>query len=162
MADLLSHLLIAYGLLTVASWRLDWLARRWILVGVGGAAVPDLVKVDLLLDEDVVARSVGLPFEWEPLTTVGGIAVIAGLITLAFARRHWARAYILVLAGGFSSLLFDGLRVFADGRAGAWLYPFTNWRPPPPRLYVSSDPRVLVVAVAVATVVTVVDRRLAL
>ncbi len=62
--------------------------------------------------------------------------------------------------GGLTSLLLDGMRVYADGRASAWLYPFTNWQPPTPSLYVSSDPTVLVVAVLAAGTVAVLDRQM--
>jgi hypothetical protein len=159
MADLLSHLLVAYALLTVASWRIDWLTRKWIVVGTGGASIPDLVKIDILLDADAVEATLGVPFAYEPLSSLGGVLVVAGLITLAFDRSEWRRAYPLVVCGGLSSLLGDGLRAYADGHAVAYLYPFTNWRPPTPSLYVSSDPRVLVVAIVVAVAVFALDRR---
>ena len=160
MADLLTHLLVAYALFTIASWRVDWLEPRWVVVGTGGAAIPDLVKVDIVLDSDSVAAALGLPFSYSPLSTLGGVLLVAGLITLAFERDHWKRVYGLVTVGGVLSLLGDGLRAYADGRAGAWLYPVTNWRPPTPSLYVSSDPRILVVAVVFAAVVVAVDRRI--
>jgi hypothetical protein len=159
MADLLSHLLAAYVLLTVASWRVDWLTRRWVVVGVGGAAIPDLVKVDLLLDADIVESTLDVPFSYAPLSTLGGVLLVAGLITLAFDRRQWSRVYGLVLLGGLSSLVGDSLRAYADGRASAWLYPVTNWRPPTPSLYVSSDPTILAVVLIVAGAVFALDRR---
>ena len=158
MADLLSHLLVAYTVLTVASWRVDWLTKRWVVVGVGGAAIPDLVKVDLLLEEELVESALGVPFTYTPLSTLGGVLLVAGLITLAFDRGRWRRVYGLVFLGGVSSLVGDGLRAYADGRASAWLYPVTNWRPPTPSLYVSSDPAVLVVVLVVAGAVFALDR----
>jgi len=160
MADLLTHLLLAFALGTIASWRVDWLTHRWVVVGVGGAAIPDLVKVDIVLDADTVAAALGIPFSFEPLSTLGGVLIVAGLITLAFERDHWRRVYGLVVTGGVLSLVVDGLRIYADGRASAWLYPLSNWRPPTPSLYVSSDPLVLVVALSFATVVVAADRHL--
>lgn len=159
MADLLTHLLVPYVLLTVASWWVGWLDHRWVVVGMGGAAIPDLVKVRIVLDSNTVESVLGVPFSYSPLSTLGGVLLLAGVITVAFDRRHWRRVFGLVTFGGLTSLLLDGMRVYADGRAGAYLYPFTNWRPPTPSLYVSSDPTVLVVAVIVAGVVAVVDRR---
>lgn len=49
MADLLTHVLVPYILLTVIGWRID-IPKRWIPVamGWGGAAVPDLVKISLV------------------------------------------------------------------------------------------------------------------
>ena len=107
MADLLSHLLVAYTLLTLASWRLDWLDRKWVVVGTGGAAIPDLVKVRRLLGADTVEAALGVPFSYAPFSTLGGVALVAGLITLAFERRQWRRAYPLVVAGGLTSLVGD-------------------------------------------------------
>ncbi len=57
--------------------------------------------------------------------------------SVAFERRRWRRVFGLVTFGGLTSLRLDGMRVYADGRASAWLYPFTNWQPPTPSLYVS-------------------------
>lgn len=160
MADLLTHLLVPYILLTVVSWRVDWLNQRWVVIGIGGAAIPDLVKVGIVLDERVVEVLLDVPFTYTPLSTLGGVLLLAGVITVAFDRRHWRRVFGLVAFGGLTSLLLDGMRVYADGRASAWLYPFTNWRPPTPSLYASSDPAVLVVAVLAAGTVAVVDRQM--
>jgi len=159
MADLLTHLLVPYVLLTVASWRVDWLDQRWVVVGMGGAAIPDLVKTEIVLNEGIVETFLGVPFSYAPLSTLGGVLLVAGVITLAFEKQHWRRVFGLVTFGGVTSLLLDGLRVYADGRASAYLYPITNWRPPTPSLYVSSDPRVLVIALGIAGVVALVDRR---
>ncbi|MDT3434242.1 hypothetical protein [Haloarcula sp. 1CSR25-25] len=160
MADLLTHLLVPYAILTVAGWRVGWLDRRWVVVGMGGAAIPDLRKVEIVIDETTVETLLGIPFTYVPFSTLGGVLLVAGAISIAFERRHWGRVYGLVTFGGLTSLLLDGLRVYADGRAGAWLYPFTNWRPPTPSLYVSSDPTVLVVALLAAGTVAVLDRRI--
>ena len=160
MADLLTHLLAPYILLTVASWRVDWLDQRWVVVGMGGAAIPDLVKIGIVLDERVVEAFLGVPFSYMPVSTLGGVLLLAGVITVAFERRRWRRVFGLVTFGGLTSLLLDGMRVYADGRASAWLYPFTNWRPPTPSLYVSSDPTVLVVALLAAGTVAVIDRQI--
>ncbi|EMA22369.1 metal-dependent hydrolase [Haloarcula argentinensis] len=160
MADLLTHLLVPYMLLTAASWRVDWVDQRWVVVGMGGAAIPDLVKVGIVVDRRIVEALLGVPFTYMPLSTLGGVLLLAGIIAVAFERRHWRPVFGLVTFGGLTSLLLDGMRVYADGRASAWLYPFTNWRPPTPSLYVSSDPTVLVVALLTAGTVAVLDRRM--
>ncbi|MBV0900425.1 hypothetical protein [Haloarcula salina] len=159
MADLLTHLLVPYVLLTIASWRVDWLDRTWVVVGMGGAAIPDMVKLNIVLDSNAVEAALGIPFTYAPLSSLGGVLLIGGVITMAFDRRHWSRVFGLVTFGGLTSLVLDGMRVYADGRASAYLYPFTNWRPPTPSLYVSSDPRVLVVALLIAGAVALLDRR---
>lgn len=156
MADLLTHVLIAYAFLTVLGWRIDWLTRRWVSVGVAGVAIPDLVKVDLLVDADRLSAALGVPFTFDPIGTLGGVLLIAGAIALLFGARR-RRAYAVLVTGGGSALVLDGLRLYADGEALFWLYPLW-WRPPTPGWYVSSDPLVLVVGLAVAGSVFALDR----
>lgn len=157
MAELLSTICVAYVLLTVASWKLSWLTDRWIVLGMAGTAIPDLVKIELLVDDRVIEQALGIPFTYAPLGTIGGVVLVSAIVTLAFARRHWRRVFPLVLSGGTIGLLVDGLRVYADGRAGFYLYPIW-WRPPTPSLFVSADPRVLVVTATAAVVIFAVDR----
>jgi len=159
MADLLTHVLAVYVVLTVASWRVDRIRPRWVAVGMCGGAIPDLVKIGIVVDTGAVERTLGVPFTWGALSTLGGVALVAGAIALAFDARYRRRAVAFLVAGGVTSLALDGLRVFADGRAGPWLYPVTWWRPPTPSLYVTSDPRVLVAALLVGGIVFAVDRR---
>jgi len=159
MPDLLTHVLVPYVVLTVASWRLA-VEDRWIPVAMGGAAVPDLVKVELLLDDALLERILGIPFSFAPISSVGGLLAIAAGIAVAFEAGERRRAYAWLVFGGLTALGLDGLRAFADGRAGFWLFPVW-WRPPTPGLYVTADVRVLAVALILAGVVFLADRRLA-
>lgn len=156
MADLLTHVLVPFILLTPASWRLPWLERRWIVIGMAGAAIPDLVKIGIALDDDAIEAILDVPFSYAPISSLGGLVIIAGGIAILFTGRV-RRAYRYLLFGGLASLVIDGLRVFADGRADFWLYPIW-WRPPTPSLYVTSNPRVTALALALASVVLVADR----
>jgi len=157
MPDLLSHVLLAYAVLTVASWVVDPLSDEWVAVGVAGAAIPDLHKVQLVLGSGAIESALGVPFDIEAVGTVGGVLLVAGVVALCFGRNR-RRAYACLVAGGFTGIFFDGLRAYAGGRADFWLYP-APWRPPTPSLYVSSDPRVLGVALVVAGAVFALDRR---
>ena len=159
MADLLSHVLVAYAVLTVAGWRLNWLTREWVVVGMGGAIIPDLQRLDLLVDSTAIEALLGIPFTYDHLGTLGGLVLIAGLVTVAFERRWCGRVYGLLLAGGLTHLLVDGMRVWADGRASAWLFPvLPGWRPPSPNLYVTANPAIPVLTVLVAALVFGADR----
>lgn len=158
MADLLSHALVAYAVLTVLSWRFGWVTRRWVVVGMGGAAIPDLVKIGMLIDDAVVQAAFGVPFSWEPVGSLWGLLLIGGGVSLLFPTDLRRRAVGTLLIGGGTSLILDGMRVYADGRAGFWLYPLW-WRPPTPNLYVSADWRVLVIAMVVALIVFGVETR---
>jgi hypothetical protein len=63
MADLLTHVLIAYILLTVASWRVEWPGRPWTAVGMCSTGIPDLTRLDLVVDDLLVGRLLGVPFD---------------------------------------------------------------------------------------------------
>lgn len=158
VADLLSHALIAYALLTVASWGIEPLTHRWVAVGIGGAAIPDLVKLDIVLDDRLIEQVLNIPFSYAPISTLTGVLLIAGVITLLFTHDR-RRVYTLLVTGGLLSLLVDGLRAYADGYASVWLYPLW-WRPPTPSLYVTSDPRVLGAVLVVAGAVVLTDQYL--
>lgn len=158
MADLLSHVLLAYAVLTVLSWLVGWLTRRWVVVGMGGVAIPDLVKIEMLVDDAVVQAVVGVPFSWAPVGSLWGLLLIGGSVALLFPFGLRRRAVGALLLGGGTSLVVDAMRVYADGHAEFWLYPLW-WRPPTPNLYVSADWRVLVVAVTVALVVFGIERQ---
>lgn len=158
MADLLTHILAAYVLLTVASWRVDWLGPRWTAVAMGGACLPDVQKVGLLLDADAASALVGVPFTYGFTSTLGGVLILAGVVTLAFERSYWRRLYALLVCGGMAHVALDGLRVWADGRASQWLFPvLPSYRPPTPGLYATSDPVVPALALAVSLAVFAVD-----
>jgi hypothetical protein len=155
MADLLTHVLVAYVLVTVARWRVGF-PRHWVPITMGGAAIPDLVKIGLVVDESVVQGVLGVPFEYAPISSLGGAVVVAAGITVLFDWEVWREVYGLLVFGGLTSLVVDGARVFADGTGGFWLYPV--WvQPPTPELYVSADPRVLAVVLSTAVVVTGID-----
>lgn len=157
MADLLTHVLIAYVVLTVASWQIPRIENRFVILGMAGTAIPDLVKLRQLVSESFVEELLGIPFSFAPLGTLGGVVVIAGIAAMMF-RRNRLTVYAYVLFGALSALFVDGLRSFADGRADFWLFPIW-WRPPTPSLYVSSDPRGLGVVLLVSVVVFLVNRR---
>jgi hypothetical protein len=156
MADLLTHVLVAYVVVTVVRWRVGG-PRHWVPIAMGGAAMPDLVKLRLVIDEPVVQGVLGAPFEYAPISSLGGVVVVAAGITVLFDREVWRCVYGFLVFGSLTSLAVDGLRTFANGAASFWLYPV--WvRPATPELYVSSNPRVSSIIVAATVVVAVVDR----
>jgi hypothetical protein len=101
----------------VASWQFDWLTKRWIVIGMAGAAIPDLVKLGITLDDDVIESILGMPFSYSLISSLGGVLLIAGAITVFFQKQR-RRVFLFLLFAGFTSLVVDGLRVFADGRSG--------------------------------------------
>ncbi len=159
MAELLSHVLFAFALFTVAGWVVEWLDREWVVVGMVGAILPDLNRIDMVLDEYVVAQVLGVPFSWDGLHTLGGVVLLAALGAVLFpSGQEQLRAFGLLVAGGVSHLLTDAVKAWADGANGAYLYPLSWWRNPTPGWYVSADRWMLVVAVLLVLAVLIVDR----
>lgn len=159
MTELFSHVLLAYTVFTVASWRVAWLTQRWVAVGMIGSLLPDLNRIGLFVTDAVIEATLGVPFGIGAIHTLGGVVLFAAVGSLVIAD-HVKPTFGLLLAGGLSHLLVDSLKVWVDGAASAWLYPLSWYRPPTPGLYVSSDPRVVVVAGSIALTVALVDRRL--
>lgn len=159
MADLLSTLLVTAAVLTVLGWRVPWIGPRWVAIAIGGAIIPDLGRLSLVVEATTVEGVLGLPFAYHAVETLGGVLLVAGLITVAFERSLWSRVYASLVGGGLVHLVLDSLRVYASGRAGEWLFPLVpGYRPPAPNLFVSSDPAVLGVAFVVAGGVLLTDR----
>jgi len=159
VADLLSTVLVTVALVTVAGWAVDWIGPPWVAIAIGGAMIPDLGRLSLVVDPLAVEGAVGVPFDLVALETLGGLLVVAALITVWFDRAVWGRVYGLLVAGGLVHLGLDALRVFVDGHSADWLFPFLpGVRPSSPNLFVSSDPRVLVVAGVGCAIVLAVDR----
>ena len=168
MADWITHIAVAYALFTVASWRLDWLDSRWIVVGIVGSILPDLNRVRLLVDGDLITAVLGIPFEWGGLHTLGGVLLMAAVGALLFDRedddrwldRDQRRAFGLLLVGALSHIAVDLPQPYADGRllTNIYFFPFTSWRGPTPGWYVSADRWVAVVAVGIALAVFLADR----
>lgn len=156
MADLLSHVLLAYAGCTIVGWYRS-IPNRWIAVVMIGSILPDLNRVTLLVAAGTLEAVLGTPFDPDALSTLGGTVVLAAIGSMVVADRH-RRAFAALLAGGCSHLLVDALKAYADGNAGMWLYPLTWARHPTPSLYVSSEPWVLVVAVVLTVTVAELDR----
>lgn len=160
MAELLSHVLLAFGLFTIAGWAVEWLDRKWVAVGAVGSLFPDLNRLDMIVDDYTVSQMLGIPFSWGGLSTLGGVVVLAAAGAVLFAsRKEQLRGFGLLFAGGVSHLLVDGVKQWADGAGGTPLYPLSWWRPPTPGWYVSSDQWVLGVAVVFALAVFLLDQR---
>jgi len=160
MADLLSHALLAFALFTVVGWAISWLDREWVVVGIVGSLLPDLNRLDMVLDDHLITTVLGVPFDWDGLHTLGAVVVLSTIGAVAFStREERRRAFGLLLAGACSHLGVDMVKAWADGANGAYLFPFSWWRNPTPGWYVSADWWVLVVAVGVALVVFAIDQQ---
>jgi len=159
MPDLLTHALLAYSLVRLLSWRYDWITTPYVTAGMAGAFIPDIVKIELVLPDDLVEHLLGIPFSWTPLQTLGGavVCVLIGAVLVDEASRR--KALLVLSLGAASHLLADAMLLKASGRSFAVLWPLTRWHPPTPGLYLSTQPEPTILAVFVAAGVWMVSRR---
>ncbi len=159
MPDLLSHAFIAYTACTLLALRYDWLDPRYVTVGMAGAFVPDVAKVDLVLDGAAVGDALGVPFDWFGLHTLGGatLAVLVGVVLAASDHRR--RVGALLALGAASHLTADAFLLKAAGVSYPVLWPLTAYHPPTPGLYLSTDRWPAVVTGALALGAWLVVRR---
>ena len=160
MPDLLTHALVMYSVVTVASWRYEWLTPSFVTVAMMGAMIPDMTKIRLVLPSPRVESMLGIPFDWAALHTLGG-AVVAVLIgTVLVPRDQRTRVFSLLALGAASHLLLDALLVNPAGHSYAVFWPLSQYHPPTPGLYLSTDRWPAIVSGAVAAVVWIRTRRL--
>ncbi|WP_435335116.1 hypothetical protein [Haloarchaeobius sp. TZWWS8] len=158
MSDLLTHVLAAYVLATVASWRFSAIAARHVPLAMVGAVVPDAAKAYMLTGDPRFAVA-GVELSWYALQTVGAAAcfVLAG--SLLFPRED-RRVVLGVLSGAVGlHVCLDYLVIRAGGLAPPYLYPLTWVQLPSADVYLSSSLWPSLVAVPLACVVWLLDRR---
>lgn len=157
MTDLLTHVLVAFALFTVASWRFGF-DSRYVSIGVVGTLLPDLSKIHLLVPATAVENALGIPFSWYPLHRIGGAVVVCTIAATFFRSDMRARATGFLLAGTVLHFLLDAGIKRANGVTPPYFYPFSWYQPPAGNLYLSSDVWPAVVALALAATVWLLDR----
>jgi hypothetical protein len=139
VADWLTHVLIAYTVVELAGYHWEWIDDGYVTVGMAGALIPDVSKAYLVLGERGIESSLGVPFEWYGLHTVGGLVVLALAATLWFAGGVRRRVFGLLLLGGGTHLVLDSFIKEPTGHSYAALWPLTYHRVPSLGLYISTD-----------------------
>lgn len=155
MADLLTHVLTAYVLATLLSFRDDRITPATTTAAMVGGLVPDLNRFGLLVSSETVETTLGVPFGWDALLTVGGVATVVALGTLLVPRRLRPMTAAMLSLGALSHFVLDYLLRFPSGHTHPYLWPLTAAGLPGPGLYLSSARWPAVVAAVVATVVHV-------
>jgi len=159
MADLLTHVLTAYVLAALLSLRDDRITPAMTTAAMVGGVVPDLNRIGLVVPASAVESVLGVPFGWDALLTVGGVAVMVGLLTLLVPPRVRRPTTAMLALGALSHFLLDYLLLFPSGYTHPYLWPVTAAGLPGPNLYLSSARWPAVVAVASAGLVWVANRR---
>ncbi len=138
MADLLTHVLVAYTIAVALSWRYKWINPAHVTVVMVGATLPDLTRIGLLIDPATVEK-IGIPFSYSPLHTMGG-AMVSVLILSVFVRVKYAKeVFILLFLGLLSHLALDALLISASGHSYPIFWPISVYNPPTPGFYLSTD-----------------------
>lgn len=155
MPDLLTHVLIAYTVCLLFSWRYDWITAPYLTTGMVGAFIPDLSKMDILISSGRIQQFLGLPFEWFGLHTGGPVFVSILIGVIAVVPRERKRVFLLLTVGAITHFLADGLLRTATGRSFPMLWPLTRYRPPTPGLYLSTqiEPTLAAIIIALGTYV---------
>lgn len=159
MAEWLTHVLAAYVLATVLSWRYPWLTPRYVTVAMIGSIVPDLNRMELVVSEHTIEALLGIPFSWTPLHFFSGSLVAIAIGALLVGADQRARVFALLLLGMGSHHALDLLLVGLSGHSYPVLWPLTQYAPPTPSLYLSTDRWPALLAGAVALIVWMLDRR---
>ncbi|MFB6102871.1 MAG: metal-dependent hydrolase [Haloplanus sp.] len=159
MADLLTHVLVTYVLATLLSIRDDRITPAAVTLAMVGGTLPDLNRIGLLVPAEAVEAAFGVPFAWDALGTVGGVAVTVALGTLLVPPRLRRVTVAMLSLGAASHFLLDYLLLFPSGYTHPYLWPITDRALPGPDLYLSSDRWPAAAAIAAAVLVGYLKRR---
>lgn len=159
MADLLTHVLAAYVLATVLSWRWRWITPPYVTVAMAGAIVPDLNRIELFVPAAALEATFGVPVNWNALHTLGGSLLVVSIGALLVPATHRSRVFVLAFLGVLSHLTLDLLLIRSTAQSYAVLWPLTEYRPPTIGLYLSTDQWPAAIALVVAGIVALETRR---
>ncbi len=139
MPDLLTHVLAAYVLATLLSFRYEWITPQYVTAAMVGAVVPDLAKISLLVPSYQVGSALGVPFDWFAIHTIGGSLVVIALCALLTGASHRRRVFLLLALGAASHHALDALLITSTGYSYAIFWPVSTYHPPSPGLFLSTD-----------------------
>lgn len=139
MPDLLTHVLVAYSVATVLSWRFERLTPQYVTVAMAGAMAPDLSRVDLVLPAATIETALGIPFRWGAFHTLGGSLLVIAIGALFVPNQYRRQVFVLLCFGMLSHHALDLLLIKPSGHSYAVLWPLTQYHPPTPGIYLSTD-----------------------
>lgn len=159
MADLFTHVLAGFVIAVVLSWRLSWITPPLVVVCMVGAAIPDLNRIRLILPNEVVEATLGIPWEWGVVHRAGGALPVVVLFTLLVSREQMRAVFVMLCIGVASHFLLDYGLWQASGRTSLLLWPFLDLYLDVGGFYRSSERWPAVVAIIVSGAVLLIDRR---
>lgn len=160
MAELLTHVLVAYVLATGLSIRYEWITPEYVTMAMIGAVVPDLYRFGMIVSSETIGAAFGVPFSWAGIHTLLGSVLVVCVGTLLVTPRERLRAFLLLTLGMLSHHVLDLLLVSVSGYSYSVFWPLSAYHPPTPGIYLSSDRWPLPLTAAVAAGVWYVRYRL--
>lgn len=139
MADLLTHAFVGYTIGLILSWRYEKLRSPHITAIMVGTTLPDLIRISLILNPIKIGEFVGVPFSWTPIHVAGGALLIIAIGSLLSIPKESKMIFILLAIGTISHLFLDSLLITASGYSYALFWPFLEFHPSTPGLYLSTD-----------------------
>lgn len=139
MPDLLTHVLVAYAIVTALSRRWAWMTPGHVTAAMAGALVPDLDHVSMVVPPALVHDLLGVPISWGALQTGGPVFLVLVAGTLLVEKSERRRVFGLLSLGALTHLLADALIRTPDGHSQSVFWPLTRYQPPTPGLYTSAD-----------------------
>ena len=158
MAELLTHVLAAFVLATVASWRIASIDPPLIVACMIGAAIPDLNRVELLFPAETVTALTGLPWSWGVFHRAGGALLVAIIFALLVREDFRIPVFAMLMVGIASHLVIDYFLWQPTGRTTLMLWPFLDLTLEYQGFYRSSDRWPAAVTIVLAGVTLLVDR----
>ncbi|MFW6305204.1 MAG: metal-dependent hydrolase [Candidatus Saliniplasma sp.] len=156
-ADLLTHVLVAFSVGIILSWRFKWISRNYITIIMLGAVLPDLTRIGLIIEPAYIENTFGVPFSWSPLHTIAGVFIIILLLTLVVHERYSKPVFILLVLGAFTHLFMDSFLLTTTGTSYTVFFPITFYNPPTPGFYLSTDMWPSMVSALAASVIWSID-----
>lgn len=159
MAELLTHVLAAFIIAVVLSWKFAWITPPLVAAAMVGAAIPDLNRIRLVLPEATIEAVIGLPWRWGIFHRAGGVLVVCVLFSLLVPREYMKAVFGMLVLGAASHFFIDYFLWQPSGSTNLMLWPFADLTIEYQGFYRSSDRWTAVVSVLLASLVLVIDRR---
>lgn len=159
MADLLTHVLVAYTIGILLSVKYTWINSSMVTAMMVGSAIPDLTRVGLIVQPSRI-EDMGIPFAFSPIHTLAGSFVIVLILACFVDSRYFKPVVIVLTLGMLSHHILDLFLMNVSGYSYAIFWPATIYQPPAFGPYMSTDMWPAVIALLAATLAFMVKKHL--
>lgn len=149
MADMLTHVLIAFTFAMLFSIRYRWITPQLASVAMAGAMIPDLNRLKWVVSPETAESVLGLSLSWRPMHSIGGVAIAICIGALLVHPQYRRAVAILLTIGVLSHFVLDLLLVPPAG-SYRYLWPLTSADIVVPGFYTSHDRWPALVAIVLA------------